>query len=154
MDSCLGHQPDDTLVALLVFFAQVLHEVEDELPSKDLVAMHPCHVAELRLPCKQEQSEGRFSSQNWGTTGHEEHIKALRLNFQQLFIVLGNSGKLAHALRHELARIEGRHSLKSLSEISKSVLDASEFLVTNWENVQCSLLFSDFKPLNHQTNWM
>lgn len=53
VDSSLSHQPNDALVALLVFSAQVLHEVEDELSAKSLVPVHPGHVAKLRLPCQE-----------------------------------------------------------------------------------------------------
>lgn len=55
VDPGLRHQPDHTLVALLVLLAQVLHEVEDELPAEHLVAVHPRHVAKLRLSCRRER---------------------------------------------------------------------------------------------------
>lgn len=52
MDAGLSHQPNNALVAPLVLPAEVLHEVEDQFPAQDLVAMHPGHVAKLWFPCK------------------------------------------------------------------------------------------------------
>lgn len=64
VDSCLSHQPNNTPVALFVFFAQVLHEVEDELSTKDLVAVHSCHVAKLWLSCQREHLESMWVNVN------------------------------------------------------------------------------------------
>lgn len=60
VDSRLSHQPNDALVALLVFSAQVLHEVEDELSAEGLVPVHPRHVPKLRLPCQEENLGSHF----------------------------------------------------------------------------------------------
>lgn len=66
MDAGLGHQPDNALVAPLVLPAEVLHEVEDQLPAQGLIAVHPGHVAELRLPC---QTRKRLTETNGGLRG-------------------------------------------------------------------------------------
>ena len=50
VDPGLCDEPYDSLVAALVLATHVLHEVEQQLPAKDLVPVHVGDVAELRLP--------------------------------------------------------------------------------------------------------
>lgn len=57
MDSSVGDQSDDTLVSLLVLTADVLHEVEDQLSSKNLVPVHPRHISKLRLTCQEREKK-------------------------------------------------------------------------------------------------
>lgn len=58
VDAGVGDQLDDALVPSLVLLADVLHEVEQQLPAQYLVPMHPCNVAELWLSCRGRQSTG------------------------------------------------------------------------------------------------
>lgn len=57
IDPSLSDQSDNALVALLVFTAQVLHQVQDELSTQGLVAVHPRHVAKLGLTCQRHKLE-------------------------------------------------------------------------------------------------
>lgn len=84
VDSGLGHQPNHTLVALPVFFAQVLHEVEDELSAEDLVAVHPRHIAKLWLSCQRERLESRLLNVK---TRHQRS-RPKRICFSILLVIL------------------------------------------------------------------
>ncbi len=60
VDSRLSHQSNDALVALLIFSAQILHEVEYELSTEGLVPVHPRHIAKLWLACQEENLGSHF----------------------------------------------------------------------------------------------
>lgn len=47
---------DYALVALFVLLTDVLHQVQQQLSAQSLVSVHPCHIAELRLACRGQQS--------------------------------------------------------------------------------------------------
>lgn len=104
VDSCLSHQPNDTPVALFVFFAQVLHEVEDELSTKDLVAVHSCHVAKLWLSCQRERLESMWVNVNMNIRTSDQERSTFGLCVSLLCEL--------DTLMRELDRLSSRHSCK------------------------------------------
>ena len=59
MDARVVDQVDDGLVVLLVLVAQVLGQVDDQLPAHCLVAVHVADVLELRLTWDKREGERR-----------------------------------------------------------------------------------------------
>lgn len=55
MDAGAVDEVDDGLIALLVLVAQVLSQVDDQLPAHGLVAVHVADVLELWLTWEEEQ---------------------------------------------------------------------------------------------------
>lgn len=51
VDASLFDEADDSLVSSPVLLAQILHQVEQELPAQDLVPVHPRDVSKLRFSC-------------------------------------------------------------------------------------------------------
>lgn len=51
VDAGVVDEVDDGLVALLVLVAQVLRQVDEQLPAHGLVAMHVGNVLKLWLTC-------------------------------------------------------------------------------------------------------
>lgn len=62
MDASLFNQMDYAWVALFVFLTDVLHQVQQQLSAQNLVPVHPCHVTELRLTCRGQQSTFLFTN--------------------------------------------------------------------------------------------
>lgn len=54
VDAGAVDEVDDGLVALLVLIAQVLSQVDEQLPAHGLVAVHVGDVFKLRLTCREQ----------------------------------------------------------------------------------------------------
>lgn len=57
MDAGVVDEVDDGLVALLVLVAQVLGQVDEQLPAHGLVAVHVGDVLKLWLACSEKQED-------------------------------------------------------------------------------------------------
>lgn len=121
VDSGLSHQPNHTLVALLVFFAQVLHEVEDELSAEDLVAVHPRHVAKLWLSCQRERLDSVWVSVNMKTQAHLDRLSILPVKLLKPASCVGQTRELAtlsrwSGLSHRFLKVTQFQNLHSMRQ--------------------------------------
>lgn len=55
VDACFFDEVGDALVSALVLLAHVLHQVEQQLPTQNLVSVHPCNISELWFACRGRQ---------------------------------------------------------------------------------------------------
>lgn len=81
VDASFFDQVDNPLVSSRVLLAQILHEVEQQLPAQSLVPVHPCDVSKLWFSCRTRQSTDSLQ------TTHDFH--SLRLFFCYFRIILG-----------------------------------------------------------------